>query len=173
MAPSFASKAGIFALFCFTSCINWGRLVVGQKWTVLPDIPGGPSQYHGASLLDGEIYLVGGVGASQQVLSDVRAFNVSSGEWTLKKALPVPIHRPNMVAVAGKIYVLGGLSPAFQATGRSWSYDPRHDEWEELPEMENDEARGASAVGVAGTKIFVAGGFKNFQVGWEQCGRNK
>ncbi|GMH39994.1 hypothetical protein BSKO_07898 [Bryopsis sp. KO-2023] len=139
-------------------------------WKELPDIIEGPSQYHGSAEINGSIYLVGGVGAFRETLHYLRVYDVDGRIWRVKSAVPRAIHRPNVAAVRGKLYVLGGLLPSFDATGQSWVYDPVKDEWEEIEEMGKEQARGAAAVGVIGKNIYVAGGFRNFQaVGLMSC----
>lgn len=157
-------KAGVVTLALVVCvCSSWAKSN-GTGWVDLPDITSGPSQYHGAVAVGKVIYLVGGVGSAGEVLRDVRAFDTVSGTWSKQKPAPMAIHRPNVAAVNGKVYVLGGLVPTYRATGKCWVYDPKVDLWEELDGMGNDQARGAAAVGVNGQQIIVAGGFKGFQV---------
>jgi N-acetylneuraminic acid mutarotase len=76
------------------------------------------------------------------------------------------MNHPNTAVVDGKIYVLGGLGvgagqwPNWQAIGDCYVYCPVGKTWESLGPMPKGTERGAAAVGVSGSKIYVAGGLE-------------
>ncbi|RFU74038.1 kelch domain-containing 8a [Trichoderma arundinaceum] len=79
------------------------------------------------------------------------------------------MNHPNAAAVGGKMYVLGGLTPAsdgaWRAVPDSWVYDPEKDSWEHLEPMPTGEERGSAAIGVHSSTIFLAGGMRTLMPG--------
>jgi Kelch motif protein len=58
--------------------------------------------------------------------------------------------------------VLGALQGSeFTAIGNTWIYEPKTDAWSSGTPMPEDTQRGAAAVGVVGTRVYVAGGSRN------------
>ena len=131
-------------------------------WTEQAPIGRGPRQEESVTALGTDMYIIGGI--PQQLpyptLDWVEVFSTSSNEWRNASSLPVTINHGNVATVDGKIYILGGLNGTtdWLAIGDCYEYDPRHDTWKTLPPMPNGTARGASAVGVYGSTIYVAGG---------------
>jgi len=77
-------------------------------------------------------------------------------------AIPVTVHHPNIAAVDGKMYLLGGMADGatngvrWPAIPNSYSYDPVKNSWTQLASM--PDARGSATLGVYGKTIYVAGG---------------
>lgn len=90
----------------------------------------------------------------------VEVFSTTSNDWRNASSLPTTINHGNVAAVNGKIYVLGGLNGSnfWTGIGDCYEYDPGTDSWKTLPSMPTGTARGASAMGVHGSTIYVAGG---------------
>ncbi|HEY3496839.1 MAG TPA: kelch repeat-containing protein [Polyangiaceae bacterium] len=108
--------------------------------------------------LDGKIYVLGGYPASRVIQDAVQIYDIASEEWSLGTPLPVPIHHPVAVGLAGKIYSLGGqLTMGSGAdTDRTLEYDPSTELWSDLAPMPTP--RGAGAAAVIGDRIYVVGG---------------
>lgn len=71
------------------------------------------------------------------------------------------MHHPNVAAVDGKLYVLGGIESLFDWRGssKSFMYDPAKKTWERLGNM--PKARGSAAVAAYGKVIYLVGGLEN------------
>jgi N-acetylneuraminic acid mutarotase len=135
-------------------------------WKSLTSIKNGPRQEHGVATVGSLIYVVGGTKMNGRIrgqVSTVEVYDIKSNSWSDGPPLPVEIHHPNVVAVNGKVYVLGGLDgfvPTRKTLGNIWRLDPIVNQWEELPPMPNGTERGSSAVGVKGSVIYLAGGLQ-------------
>lgn len=141
-------------------------LVYGDGWATLAPIAGGPRQEHSVAAIGDEVFVIGGMHASPAgdlVTTDrVEVYDTRHDTWSEASPLPVPMNHANVAAVDGKIYVLGGLSggASWEALPDSFVYDPATDRWSELPPMPAGEERGSAAVGVQGSRIYLAGGMR-------------
>ena len=83
--------------------------------------------------------------------------SVQAGQW--QELSPLPSARSEVVAVAleGKVFVIGGLTPDPGVTSRVEVYDPAEDSWSEVAELPVPLHHAAAAV-VAG-RLYVVGGF--------------
>lgn len=142
------------------------------KWTDLPAISSGPFQEHGTIATSTDIYAIGGIpvtdGGIIPAVTTVEAFSIADGTWRSVAPLPLALNHPNTAIVDGKVYVLGGLvsygnETVWRAVPNCFVYDTTEDAWTELPPMAADQARGASAVGVLGQTIYLAGGMTSLE----------
>ncbi len=136
---------------------------VRPGWTEQAPIGRGPRQEESITSLGTDMYIIGGIPGQPPypTLDWVEVFSATSNKWRNASSLPTTINHGNVAAVHGKIYILGGLSgpSVWTAIGGCYEYDPRHDTWKTLHStMPNGTARGASAVGVYGSTIYIAGG---------------
>lgn len=139
---------------------DMGDVGSGGEWASLAPIAGGSRQENSVLALGGEVFVLGGF-RGFQVVAEVESFDPVSGVWTQRASLPERMHHINAAVVGGKIYVLGYLvERSFTPNGRSYVYDPSDDTWSPVARMPEEEARGASAVGVMGGKVYVAGGLR-------------
>ncbi|RFN40762.1 kelch domain-containing protein 8a [Fusarium flagelliforme] len=145
-----------------------------NTWKTLESIPIAPRQEHGVvALSDKEIAIIGGIVPNKdadgfQTTSLVQFYNTRSNSWRrYVTEAPVKVNHPNVAAVNGKIYLLGGLSEAtdgaWRAFPESWVYNPDLDEWTELEPVPEDQERGSAAVGVYGNIIYMAGGMRTLE----------
>lgn len=101
----------------------------------------------------------------------LQLYDIPSNTWTLGPRTPVALNHVNAAVVDGKIYLLGGL--VFTPTGEStqgswvaiadaWVYDPATPSatWTVLTGAPEPQARGASVLGVYGSRIYIAGGLQ-------------
>lgn len=141
------------------------------RWTNLAPIAGGVRQEHSTVRLGDKIYIMGGILFGQsatnettiETIDKVEAYSISQDSWTTVAPLPIAMNHANAAVVDGKIYVLGGLAGGvvWRAFPDCYVYDPKTDHWTTLPPMPRDQARGSSAVGVRGTKIYLAAGMRS------------
>ncbi|KAK6581749.1 hypothetical protein PZA11_005446 [Diplocarpon coronariae] len=134
-------------------------------WDFLPKIGGGARSEHAVALAGEEIFVLGGIMASTKgeygSVNLLEIYDISTQRWSLGAPLSPPQNHINAVGVDGNLYTVGGLN----GTGRSWGgvaetkvYTPFNDTWTKLAPPPNGTERGASALGVHGSTILVAGG---------------
>lgn len=134
-------------------------------WKSLASVKNGPRQEHGVAAIGKTIYVVGGTKMGQQRGQDasVEKYSIDTNEWSDVAPVPQPLHHPNVAAVDGKLYILGGLSgfnPTRKTLGNVYRYDPATNKWDELAPMPNGTERGSSAIAVKGSSIYLAGGLQ-------------
>lgn len=131
-------------------------------WTRLAPMPGGPRQETSVVELDGEIYVLGGFDGSAQVLTAVEAYDPANDRWRARADLPFAMHHMNAATIDGRIYVVGALTGlGFVENPNVIVYDPALDRWEARGEMPAGLARGSAGVAVIGSKMFLAGGYRD------------
>jgi len=148
-----------------TQPVSAGAAKESCGWRTLAPVAGGPRQEHGVVALSGKIYVIAGVNPTNT--GGVEVYDPAKNSWSEAAQLPLPMNHPNVAAVRGKIYVLGGLVGAgpWTAIGNVFEYDPRRDVWEEIARMPAGTERGSAAIGVRGTKIYLAGGLRSLTPG--------
>lgn len=144
----------------------------GNGWAARAPMANGPRQEHGVAALNGEVYVVGGVrrnpsGTGVTTFADVEAYRPSLDRWRRIAPLPVAMNHPNLAVVGNRLYVLGGLlgGASWQATPRTFRYDAGRDRWTELASMPAGSEQGSAAIGVRGSKIYLAGGMRTLTPG--------
>lgn len=111
------------------------------------------------AVLDGRIYVVGGMDAAGTALARVDVFDPEANSWSVAAPLPEPRHHLGLAAAQGRIYAIGGVSstfPSFSTTSSVFAYDPASDTWTDRSPMPIAR-RSHIAVELAG-KIYVIGG---------------
>src|SRR5262245_61562157 len=135
-------------------------------WRSLAPLAAGPRQETAVVALGDRIYVLGGFDRQNRVVDIVEAYDPVRDRWEARKPLPMPLHHANSAVVGGRLYVVGALTGMdFRAVGATYHYDPKTDAWTPNAPMPPGTERGASAVMVVGTRIFVAGGFRGSSVG--------
>ncbi|KAK2037344.1 galactose oxidase [Colletotrichum somersetense] len=147
----------------------------GGAWHDLTPIPLLPRQEHAAVAINSTtVAVLGGITGSSATgvwnnTDLVTLYDVPSHKWTPAAPLPVALNHPNAAAVDGRIYLLGGLAETFDQNGTwravpdCWVYDPAQDRWESVARFPPGTERGSAAVGVFGTKIYLAGGLRSME----------
>jgi len=110
-----------------------------------------------ACVIDGDIYIIGGVGLNGEVLDAVEAYNPVSDIWSSKASLLKARWGHTADVVDGKIYVMGGShSTLGEASADMEVYDPGTDSWNSVGIMPS--ARIGFGSCVVNGKIYVMGG---------------
>ena len=167
----------LFVLFTLLSCpFFFTRTALGIKqgpsqysrspgWHRHNLIGQGPRQEHSVVAIDGNVYAIAGItydsDFSIQTTNRVEYYNVPTDSWHVACPLPQPVNHPNAATVDGKIYVLGALSAKatnWTALPSAYFYSPFNDTWSSATPLPNGTARGASAVGMHESTIYLAGG---------------
>jgi N-acetylneuraminic acid mutarotase len=126
-----------------------------------------------ASVVDGEIYLIGGKNywADSTIYHELdvnEVYDPVNDTWTTVSAIPVPTFGYASAAVNGKIYVMGGarqFSPLWNnltTINSNQVYDVQNDTWSngaELPTPRSYAAAAATSGATAPESIYVVGGF--------------
>lgn len=107
-----------------------------EPWEAAPAMPTARSEMP-AAVLDGIIYVPGGLGAFARTLSVFEAFDSSDGDWKTLAPLPLPLHHSAAAALGDRVYVSGGYRDlSFTAdNSAAWAYDPAEDNWSALAAM--------------------------------------
>jgi hypothetical protein len=125
------------------------RAKPGEAWRSLRSMPEG-RQGHAMVALNGRLYVVGGVGASDRTL----IYDPARDVWTTGAALPSGLDHLRAVAWRGEVWAIGGRDRA--PTRRVDIYNPATDGWRSGPDLPGPMS--AMAVGVLGDGLHVAGG---------------
>ncbi|MCS7032793.1 MAG: hypothetical protein NZ561_02230, partial [Phycisphaerae bacterium] len=125
----------------------------------LPQRPFG-GHHHGAEVLNGKLYLIGGLGASAGRL---QIFDPVARKWTLGPNIPFSTGSAATAVIRGKIYVAGGIvgssssNPGGTATtDLAAVYNPATNAWSMIAPMPRGVNHAAS--GTDGSKFYVFGG---------------
>jgi N-acetylneuraminic acid mutarotase len=105
-----------------------------SAWTPAPTLPA-PRAAGGAAILDGKVYLVGGVGMDG-FLATTHVFDPAAGAYAEAAPLPVPRDHLTVMALGGMVYALAGREDsrgAWDDLETSEVYDPASDAWSALP----------------------------------------
>ncbi|KAI1771433.1 galactose oxidase [Hypoxylon cercidicola] len=146
------------------------------RWVNLPAVGGGaPVQEQGTAATDTHIYLLGGIppdaNNSQPAVPSTNrfeAYSLKERSWKSLTPIPKAFTHANAAAVNGKIYLLGGLTgdgvdKVWYSAADCFMYDIAKDEWKALAPMPHGQGRGASAVGVSGSTVYLAGGLERLE----------
>jgi Kelch motif/Galactose oxidase, central domain len=134
-----------------------GQPIAGA-WRSEPNSPT-PSAELGATVVGGDIYMVGGqLRAGTE--STVIRFSPRTRTYHRETNLPVAIDHPVVSRHDGEVIVASGYIDGAHSTNRAWAYSPRTKEWRELPSMHFP--RGAAGGAVIGDRLYVAGGVYEF-----------
>ncbi|KAL0068828.1 hypothetical protein AAF712_004158 [Marasmius tenuissimus] len=142
-------------------------------WRNSTPIASGPRQEHCVASIGDTVYLIGGISPPPPNVTFPptatlgEAFDTTESTWHRIADLPIPMNHCNIASLNGKLYILGGMNGdegVWERTGRSFEYCPQNDTWTELPSMPVGEERGASAVGVWGSSVFLAGGLRTLNL---------
>ncbi len=83
----------------------------------------------------------------------------ADGIWTARAEMPTPRWEHYTCVVDGKIYVIGGAGPVYEALGTVEVYDPATDTWETKSPMPT--ARQGLSTSVVNGKIYAIGGVES------------
>jgi N-acetylneuraminic acid mutarotase len=147
---------------------------VTDTWTTKASMPTARSGF-AVSVYQNKIYCIGGTtGDGDTVVSGftgvTEVYDPATDTWETKLSMPTP--RADLCAgvVNGKIYCIGGkkywgVEPFYQELNATEVYDPVRNSWRTESPMPIPVLGAASAV--LDGKIFVIGGSRHFQAGWD------
>ncbi len=100
-------------------------------WTGRAPYPGAAVDHPGVVVLDGLIYMIGGLTDTAQGhpgVTDVRVYDPVADEWDARADLPAPRGGHGTAVLDGKVYVVGGWVSQSQSDS-AVVYDPGADAW--------------------------------------------
>jgi N-acetylneuraminic acid mutarotase len=121
--------------------------------------------HHGAALIDGKIYVVGGrvgstfiIGLSTNVSTN-EAYDVAKNTWSSVLGVPTARSGIGVAVLNGRMHVLGGEAYLNDLVGTyrtHEAYDPKTNSWQRLPPMPSP--RHGLAVAEIGGRIYAVSG---------------
>ena len=134
------------------------RLKAASPWRTLPGMPTA-RQNMGSTVLDGAIWVVGGLGGGSIGSRRVEGFDPVVEGWKIGPDLPVRLHHEMVVTYKDELVVMGGWEPRGSDPAGDISnrvYALRDGNWVSLPSLNRPRAAGAATV--VGNRIVVVGG---------------
>jgi N-acetylneuraminic acid mutarotase len=108
-----------------------------------------------STVLDGKIWVAGGMLGHAETLDTVETFDPQTGEWQSQPPIPIPLNHAVAVTYRNQVVVLGGsMGNIADASNKAFTF--RDGKWSELPAMQH--GRVAPAAAVVDDKIVVVGG---------------
>ena len=126
---------------------------VDSQWSNGTSMPTSRSEIT-ATIIGDNIYVIGGLDKSGNVLDTVEVYNIKNDSWKTVAPLPQPLHHTTASNFDGKIYVIGGYG--FSVLNVNEAYNPLLNEWTSKSSMPTPRHHAGSAV--VDDKVFVIGG---------------
>ncbi len=133
-----------------------------DTWEKLPDLP--TERNHLAMVaINDKIYVAGGrsgPGAGAVRTDVLEIYDPSTRRWSRAAPLPAPRGGVTGAAYAGCLFVFGGEGEPTHVLGltpNTYGYDPRSDQWTQLPDLPI-AVHGLKGSAVIGGRIFLPGG---------------
>jgi N-acetylneuraminic acid mutarotase len=120
-------------------------------WATKASLPSARAWPSGAAVINGKIYVPGGVNANGIATKTLYVFNPTTNTWSTKAPLPVASARGAAVAIGGKLWV---VTPAAGST-HLHRYDPSTNTWTAL--ASGPAGYYYPVAGVIDGKIYVTG----------------
>jgi|SRR5215208_6966775 len=144
----------------FSSTANSAQLTNSGEsfWSNGPDLPSLITE-HSAVVLEGKIYIIGGVDLVEGGRTDVvRVFDITSNQWSIAPPLPIPLDHTGVSTDGSKIYVVGGFRGRDMKvpSDRLFIYDSVQNNWQEGTPMPT--ARGALTADFINGVLYAVGG---------------
>ena len=140
-----------------------------DTWTTKSSMPTARSGF-AIAVYQNKIYCIGGTTGDSGFTGVNEVYDPATDTWQTKLSMPTP--RADLCAsvVDGKIYCVGGkkywgFDPFYQELNVTEVYDPAENSWTAKSAIPVPVLGAASAV-VDG-KIYVIGGSRHFQLGWD------
>jgi hypothetical protein len=107
------------------------------------------------AMLDGRIWLAGGLTPDGGVSDALAVFDPATREWTDGPSLPAPVHHAALASDGERLFLIGGYREN-DPTDEVHVLDPATGTWEPGPPL--PEPRGAGAASHDGSRVVYAGG---------------
>jgi DNA-binding CsgD family transcriptional regulator/N-acetylneuraminic acid mutarotase len=110
----------------------------------------------GGAVLDGKVYVPGGLTFSDRVTDVLEVYDPTADRWEQAAPLPAPRAAYALAVHGSKLYLFGG-NDGQQDLATVLAYDPATDEWQTLPERL--PARAFVSAAALDDKIYIVGGY--------------
>jgi len=123
--------------------------------------------YHGAAVVNGKIYLIGGAGEDNKPFASVQVYDPATGKWAARANMPTLRGLFGTGAVGGTIYAVGGTTMGRDKLAVVEAYDTVTDTWTRKADMPTP--RNALSTAVVDGKVYAIGGwgYDRPEGGWE------
>ena len=123
--------------------------------------------YHGAAVVNGRIYVIGGAGEDNKPFGSVEVYDPATGTWAARANMPTARGLFGTSAVGGTIYAIGGTTRGRDKLAVVEAYDTATDTWTRRADMPTP--RNALSAAVVDGKIYAIGGwgYDRPEGGWE------
>ena len=123
--------------------------------------------YHGAAVVNGKIYVIGGAGEDNKPFGSVQVYDPATGTWAARANMPTARGLFGTSAVGGTIYAIGGTTRGRDKLAVVEAYDTATDTWTRRADMPTP--RNALSAAVVDGKIYAIGGwgYDRPEGGWE------
>jgi N-acetylneuraminic acid mutarotase len=112
---------------------------------------------HGAAALGGKLYVIGGLSNGEDTpLAEAEVFDPKADGWQPLPSMPTARKYFAAVAVARKVYAIGGFDDAYEFCDAVEAYDPLSGAWTQVASL--PVARGYHTAAAVDGKIYVLGG---------------
>jgi N-acetylneuraminic acid mutarotase len=136
--------------------------VATNTWSFKASLPKPLYWMNGAGVINGKIYVSGGVASYHNHRAELYMYNPAANTWSRKHDMPHPAWRGVTGVINNQLYVLPGCDQ--DETGNClllvpfgfYRYNPATDRWTKLPTPPSRRINGIA--GVIGGKFYVAGG---------------
>jgi N-acetylneuraminic acid mutarotase len=111
----------------------------------------------GVAVLDGRVYVLGGLDRSRAGVARVERYDPQDDAWTTLAPLPRALHHVGAASAGGRVFSIGGFRDAtFSPVADVYRYDPGAGEWTAARPLPS--ARGAIAAAELGGRIHAVAG---------------
>lgn len=127
--------------------------------------------YHGAAVVNGRIYLIGGAGEDNKPFGSVEVYDPVAGTWAARASMPTARGLFGTSVVGGTIYAIGGTTRGRDKLAVVEAYDTATDTWTRRADLPTP--RNALSAAVVDGKVYAIGGwgYDRPEGGWESIDR--
>lgn len=111
--------------------------------------------HHGAEVINGKLYLFGGLDGNGASAGQVQIYDPVSNSWSVGTPAPYAGGSIATALIGGKVYVAGGIVGSTTVSTAA-VYNPTNDTWASIPPM--PAGRNHAAAATDGTKFYIFGG---------------
>ena len=136
---------------------------IEPAWSTAHPLPE-PLQEFSAAVLDGKIYIAGGLDQGSKATTHAYRYDPATDSWERIADLPAARHHMPLAVVHDTLYAVGGLAGSpFQGQATLWAYSRDLNRWFARAPM--PISRGASAAAEVDGQLVVVGGIRFVAVG--------
>jgi N-acetylneuraminic acid mutarotase len=112
-----------------------------------------PGDHHSAEVINGKLYLFGGLGGGSE--GKVQIYDPNTNSWSVGAAAPYAAGSVSTAVIGGKVYMAGGIVGTTTVSTAA-VYNSATDSWSSIASM--PVGRNHTAAGTDGQKFYIFGG---------------